>query len=604
MFNWDHPVIVTFLTIAVVASMSLAAEVLKPLALSILLAFALAPMARFLERRGLKRVPAVVLTGIVVLGALGGVGYVVINQVEELAGELPEKRAQIERKLAGFTSGGKSKITQAQETMTDLARDLGAPKAGGSKPQDAQDVRIVAEPKFRERLEAMVGPYLEFLTVGSFVLILVLFMMVGREDLGDRIIRLFGDRRISLTTRTMAEVGDRISRYLATLTLVNAGFGVVIGGGLWLIGVPYAMTWGVIAALLRFIPYVGTTVGFALPAAYAIAHFPGWREVILFCLLYLAVETVLNSFLEPVIYGKTTGVSALGLLVAAMFWTWLWGVMGLVLSTPLTVCLAVLGKYVPSLAFFATLLGEESELEPDVRYYQRLLALDQDGATEIVEEALKARTRVEVFDKVLIPALSRAERDYARDEIDDREQALIWRVTGEVIEELEGVETIDLESVARATAAGTGPSPTASSTATVLGIAANDHGDALALAMLRQLLEPDDCALEIVTATESPLKLVEAVAEHAPSLVIFSHLPPVGLTPARYLVRRLRARMPGLPIFVGRWGEGGDAALIAERLASSGANAVVFSLAEARAKVLDATTPKTADAAAPSPALA
>src|SRR3954465_6993159 len=262
---------------------------------------------------------------------------------------------------------------------------------------------------------------------------------MGREDLSDRIIGLFGNRQISLTTRTMEEIGRRISRYLATFALVNSGFGLVIGLGLGLIGVPYAVLWGCLAALLRFIPYVGPAAAFLLPLVFSFAHFPGWAQPLEVVALFGVVEVLLNSYLEPVIYGKTTGVSALGLLVAAMFWTWLWGTLGLLLSTPLTVCLAVLGKYVPSLQFFATMLGEEAELEPDVRFYQRLVALDRDGSVALTEEAIKKQPRVEVFDQILVPALVRAERDALRDELQEQEREFVWRVVGEVLENLEGV---------------------------------------------------------------------------------------------------------------------------------------------------------------------
>ena len=226
---------------------------------------------------------------------------------------------------------------------------------------------------------------------------------------------------------------------------------------------PYAVLWGCLAALLRFIPYVGPAVAFVLPLVFSFAHFPGWAQPLEVVALFAVVEAALNSFLEPVIYGKTTGVSALGLLVAAMFWTWLWGTLGLLLSTPLTVCLAVLGKYVPSLRFFATLLGEEAELEPDVRFYQRLVALDRDGAVEVVEAALKQRPRVEVFDEVLVPALSRAERDAARDELEEAEQAFVWQVVGEVLDGLEGVPDSSLASAGRPGQRGAGSRSTGAS---------------------------------------------------------------------------------------------------------------------------------------------
>ena len=238
-------------------------------------------------------------------------------------------------------------------------------------------MQVVEQPSFQQRLRVSSGPYLEFLGIGGFVLVLVLFMLTGREDLHDRIVSLFGNRQVGLTTRTMEEIDVRISRYLATFALVNSCFGLVIGLGLWLIGVPYAVLWGCLAAMLRFIPYVGTTVAFALPMIFSIANFPGWVRPLEVVALFGACEIGLNSFLEPVVYGKTTGVSALGLLIAAMFWTWIWGALGLLLSTPLTVCLAVLGKYVPSLNFLAILLGEKVELAPDVKLYQRLVALDR-----------------------------------------------------------------------------------------------------------------------------------------------------------------------------------------------------------------------------------
>jgi hypothetical protein len=300
--------------------------------------------------------------------------------------------------------------------------------------------------------------------------------------------------------------------------------------------------------------------------------------------LFAVVETALNSFLEPIIYGKTTGVSALGLLVAAMFWTWLWGTLGLLLSTPLTVCLAVLGKYVPSLSFFATLLGEEAELEPDVRFYQRLVALDQEGAMAFIEEESKRIPRVEIFDTILVPALSRAERDAARDELDEKEQAFVWRVVGEVLDAMEDTPEF---SLAAATASkpvdGKPPEPV-----TVLGLAVEDTADALVLRMLAQLVEPAGFTLETEAEVESPLEVVERVADRSPRLVIISHLPPGGLTQARYLVRRLRARFADLPLLVGRWGESGGSAAAAERLVGVGATAVLFNLADARDRIIAA----------------
>ena len=415
------PFKLTLLIFAVIAFMYFAGEVLRPLALSVLLSFALAPGTRLLERLRMPRVAAVALTVLMTLGLLGGIGYIVGQQLTSLANRLPDYQENIETKLKGlFKPGQRSMTTRLKDMAEQVTAKMEEPQSSESGEEvRIQKVEVVTQPQFQERLRSSMGPYLEFLGIASFVLILVLFMLMGREQLSDRIIGLFGHRQVSLTTRTMQEIGQRISRYLAMFALVNSGFGLVIWFGLALIGVPFAVLWGCLAAMLRFIPYVGPGVAFVLPLVFSFAHFPGWAQPLEVIALFGAVEIGLNSFLEPVIYGKTTGVSALGLLVAAMFWTWLWGTMGLLLSTPLTVCLAVLGKYVPSLWFFATILGEETELEPDVQLYQRLVALDHDKAVEVVETALKQRPRVEVFDQILVPVLARAERDVARTELDE-----------------------------------------------------------------------------------------------------------------------------------------------------------------------------------------
>ncbi|HMB04695.1 MAG TPA: AI-2E family transporter [Isosphaeraceae bacterium] len=559
-FSMDHPVVITFLIFTVIGFMSFAAEVLKPLALAVLLSFALAPVARLLERR-LPRSVAVILTVVVALGALGAIGYIVGEQLTTLAYQLPEYRARVLAKLPT----GWDFLKPTQET------------AMAKVSQVAGDVA---------------RSLLEILGVGSFVLILVLFMLMNRDDLSDRIVQLFGHRQVTLTTRTMEEAGHRISRYLGMFATVNSTIGLIVGVGLSAIGVPLAVLWGVLAALFRFIPYVGPATAFVLPLTFSVASSSdtSWTQPLMVIGLFAAIELLANSFLEPVIYGRTTGVSALGLLVAAMFWTWLWGPLGLLLSTPMTVCLAVLGKYVPGLGVFATLLNEEAHLEPDVRFYQRLLAMDQDGATVLVEDELKRRPRAEVFDQVLIPALSRAERDRARNDIDERELTFVWRVVGDLLDDLEETPEVDLKSLAPAAQ----QAPMVPDSVRVLGIAASDHADALALRMLDLLLAPSGCKLSIIESSQTPLKLAEQVAEIGPQLVVLSHLPPAGFTTARYLVRRLRARFPELPILVGRWREreSGDPNQVAEAMTTVGASHVVFLLADARSRILDRLLPK------------
>jgi predicted PurR-regulated permease PerM len=583
------PFRMTMLIFAIIAFMYFTGEVLKPLALSVLLSFALAPATRVLERLGLPRAAAVILTVVLSLGFLGVIGYVVGHQLNSLAKGLPDYQENIETKLRGVLNPGQQSTAARLKTLADeVTAKMERPPVSTDGAVAVQKVEVISRPSFQERLRSATGPYLEFLGVGSFVLILVLFMLMGREELSDRIVGLVGHRQVSLTTRTMEEIGQRISRYLATFALVNSGFGVIIGLGLWMIGAPFAVLWGCLAAMLRFIPYVGPAVSFILPLVFSFAHFPGWAKPLEIVVLFAVVEAALTSFLEPVIYGKTTGVSALGLLIAAMFWTWLWGTMGLLLSTPLTVCLAVLGKYVPSLWFFAALLKEETDLKPDVRFYQRLLARDREGAIEIVNEALKQRPRVEVFDDILIAALARTEDDVARDELDGTMQAFVWGVVGEIIESLEGIPDHSLTSMAmRSVPTGADGGAAVSQPVLILGLVADDNSDALALRMLKQLLAASKCSMEIVNDTASSLQVVDRVAEQCPSIVIISFLPPEGSTFARYLVQRLRASFSDLPIVVGRWGDVNASETSVKRLMAAGASHVVTSLAGARDRILD-----------------
>jgi predicted PurR-regulated permease PerM len=606
------PFKITLLIFAIVAAMYFTGEVLKPLALSILLSFALVPVTRFLERHGLPRVVAVVLTVVLALGALGGIGFIVGQQLTALADLLPGYQRNIEAKVNSFIKPGQQTTVDRLEEMaervtakiqtrqrTESAANKGSESAPGEKPPSErivqpQPVRVVQLPTIQERLSSLVGPYLEFLGVSSFVLILVLFILMDREGLRDRIVELFGPHRVSLTTRTMEEISHRISRYLATFAVVNTGVGLVIGLGLWFIGVHYAVLWGCLAGMFRFIPYVGPAVAFVLPLIFSIAQFPGWIQPLEVIALYAAVETLLNAYLEPVLYGKTTGISALSLLVAALFWTWLWGALGLLLSTPLTVCLAVLGKYVPSLRFFAILLGDETELEPNVRFYQRLVSLDREGAIEVVEAELARHPRADVFDQVLLPALVRAERDAAREDLNETEQIFIWRVIGDILDSLEGKPDFSLTATSTGSptaASATTSAPEATAPVVVAGLAIHEHADSLVLRMLQIMLEPAHCTLEIITGVDSSLQVAEAVSEHSPRLVVVSYLPPQGRSLARYLVRQLHARFPELPIIAGHWGEPETLDPDSERLTASGASYVAPSLAAARDRILKTALP-------------
>lgn len=581
----DHPVVITFLIIAVVTSMSLAAEVLKPLALAVLLSFALAPVSRFFERRGLPRGGAAALTVVLALGVFTFVGLVISSELWSLAERLPAYEGRILKKVEALMPKNETAADKLQRVLNDVGAKLDRPLIPKAQ-KDVVSVRILDEPTFRERLTGAVGPLLEPLAVGSMVLILVLFLLLKREDVSDRLVRLFGHHRISLTMRTMEDVGSRISRYLVMFTAVNSAYGLLVGIGLWLIGVPYPVLWGVLAALFRFIPYVGPAAAFLMPLLFAIAaSSPGsWYEPLGVVILFGVIEIAATSYLEPVIYGKTTGVSALGLLVAAMFWAWLWGAMGLLLSTPLTVCLAVLGKYVPSLEIFGTLLSEEPALEPDVKLYQRLLAFDQDGAVELIDSAFKQHPRAMVYDTILIPVLARAKQDYAHGEIEDKDQAFLWRVIGDVLDDVQGTPQLALETLDSLE----GGLNAEVLPGKIVGLASSDQNDRLVLRMLADVLGMLGNELEILPDTNATtLSSAEKAAGHEPDVVIVSHVPPTGSTAARYLVKKLRAGMPSTPIIAGFWHRQASEAPVAERLREAGATKVVFTVIEARERLND-----------------
>ena len=582
----DHPVVVTFLGLAVVAFMYFAAEVLRPLALAVLLSLALAPLVRRLERYGLPRTPAAALSVLLALGVLGLIGTVVWGQLNALADRLPGLSRNIEAKVSGLVPKGESTLTQLSalgERVTNRLENDTHPNAPARIPQ----VEVVTRPSFQERLSSALGPYLEGVALGFFVLILVLFLLIRAEDTRERIVQLFGPRSITKTTRTLDEIGTRISRYLVTFAAVNSTYGVIVGIGLAVIGVPLSVLWGFLAAVLRFIPYAGPATAFALPFLFSLAlpgSFSGKPMQVL--ILFGVIEVLANSYLEPVIYGKTTGVSALGLLVAAMFWTWLWGAIGLLLSTPMTVCLAVLGKYVPSLYAFGTLLSEDTEIPLDAKLYQRLVALDEDGAGALLDELCAKRPRIEVFDEAVLPALVRAEQDRVEGDIDDRTFEFIRRVVREYLEELRGTPVLVLETV---------QSPGVATNAHIVGVASVDATDELVLMMLGLSLDPIGVDLHVVPAGEKPLQLSERIGRENPDVIVLSHVPPAGLTTVRYLVKRLRARVPQQPIIVGDWDPSNPDPRRTKSLTDAGATAVVARLAEARERIVSAIKPKTVE---------
>ncbi len=362
---------------------------------------------------------------VVAIITMGAISYVIFNQLMQVMKDLPTYRATIHKKSLAIRSPHDSSLGRAAQNVKDLQKELTeatepappltapgrtAPRLNtAANPLPVQ--MIESPPNAIAYLRGMVEPFLSPLATLAIVLVSTIFLLVEESDLRSRLFRLAGFDRIHLMTQALDDATFRVSRYLVLQFLVNSGFGILCGIGLYVIGVPYAALWGTIAALLRIIPYVGAFVAGLLPLLLSLAVFDGWMKPLLVLSLYSSLELVTGNFLEPWLYGSHTGISSLALLLTTVFWATLWGPAGMILSTPLTVCVVVLGRHVPHLSFLHILLGDESALEPPEQFYQRLLAMDDQEARTVVDTYRSQHATVELFDEVLIPALSMAEQD-------------------------------------------------------------------------------------------------------------------------------------------------------------------------------------------------
>ena len=433
--------IFTFASIGVVvAALYLAKSVLVPLTLAVLLSFLLGPVCDRLERLRLGRIPAVLATAVLAFSLLGVVAWMAVVQVIDLAPKMPEYQGNIQSKLHStnkYLSGLISKITSATAGSDADVPQSEPTEDSSPRPERSYAVRVISAPQSPMQVfSGMFGTLLEVLGTAGIVIILVVFFLVRREDLRDRFIRLVGKGDVTVTTQAIEDATARVRRYLSTQLLINVSFGVSVSIGLYFIGVPNALLWGLLATALRFIPYVGPWIAAAMPIALSMAISKGWVAPILTVGLFVVLELFSNNVMEPWLYGKNTGVSPVAVLVAAVFWTWLWGAVGLLLATPFTVCLLVIGKHVPQLSILDILLGNDEVFAPQKRVYQRLLAGDQEEATELIEGYLEHMSLGEVYDTVLIPALASAQAHWHREEINDDKHKFIFQILKETVGEL------------------------------------------------------------------------------------------------------------------------------------------------------------------------
>jgi predicted PurR-regulated permease PerM/methylmalonyl-CoA mutase cobalamin-binding subunit len=584
----------------VVAALYLAQEVLIPFSMAVLLSFLLAPLCNRLEHWRLGRVPSVLISVTLTFAVIGAVGWMVASQVVDLAYNLPEYRDNIRQKLQRIPWPAEGAFTRASQTVREISEDVGAGETARRGPLLTVEA-TPREPTALETLRDTVGPWLYPLGVAGMVVILVLFFLVLREDLRDRLIRLIGHTQINLTTQALDDAAHRVSRYLLAVSILAGVHGTIVAIGLSVIGVPNAILWGLISGLMRFVPFVGPWLAAALPSAFAFAVFPHWGPTIATIGFLAVLELTSNNVVEPWLYGTSTGVSPVAVLTAAIFWTWLWGPIGLLLATPLTVCLVVMGRYVPHLNFLYVLLGDQPALEARIRVYQRLLAMDLEEATELMEEYLEERPLEEVYETVLIPALRLAEEDRHRGTVDQEHLEYLRKAFREIVETV-GEKHVRSAVQQPGEQEGEHAEPyrqyepeSEEPKIRILCLPASDEADELCGMMLSQVLRQYGLEAEAVSTTSLASEMVEMVDQRGADVVVVSALPPAAVSHSRYLCKRLHARRPKMNMVVGVWTAQIDLKKARNRIACGGSISVVNTLAKAREQVRQLIQPMLID---------
>ena len=584
--------------VSVVAVLYLAREILIPLAFAVTLSLILAPAIAWLEKLRLGRVPAALLVMLMSMAGAGAIGWVIFNDLVDVANQLPQYQQNIHKKLEAIRAPNTGAVGRAAASVKELGKELASPPAPVAPPMASNragpriapnaasgplPVQVVEKPA-NELLYVrdMIQPFLGPLGVFGMVVIFSLFLMIGHNDLRDRLFRLVGVSQLNVMTQALNDATSRVSKYLLLQLLVNVGFGVLCGTGLFLIGVPYAVLWGAVAAILRIVPYIGAPVAASLPFMLSLAVFDHWMQPLLVFLMFSTIEIVTGNWVEPWLYGVHTGVSSLALILTTVFWTVLWGPAGLILSTPLTVCVVVLGRYVPQFAFLHILLGDEPALVEEAKFYQRLLAMDDQEARTVIDSYLNEHSLLELCDSVLIPALTLAEHDRHKGALDqDREEFLFLSVKEMLAELAERAARAALADVEAA-----GDAKPASACGRIFCIPASDEADEVTAAMLALLLEHSGCI--VLPFTPDPgLQQLAFVQPAADDVFCISALPPFAFAHARTLSHQLRVRFPKIRIVVGVWGFAGDTERAMERFQAPRPDRLVTSLADAIQAVLN-----------------
>ena len=604
----------------IIGTLYLGREVFVPIALAILLSFVLAPLVGLLQRWHVPRVVAVV--GVVVLAFVGifALGGVIAAQVTELAGDLPRYQVTMREKIrslrgAAATSGT---LERAADVLQDLGKELNKPKEPAAVSQaplptaapapEAKPIPVEVRqppPTALESIAALISPLLHPLTTTGIIAIFVIFILLQREDLRNRLIKLAGSHDLQKTTAALDDAATRLSRLFLIQLAVNATFGLVIGVGLWIIGIPSPVLWGILAAILRFVPYIGAIISAVFPLALAAAVDPGWSMLLWTAALFLVVEPVVGHVIEPLLYGHSTGLSPVAVVTSATFWTTLWGPVGLVLATPLTVCLVVLGRHVERLEFLDVMLGDRPALSPPEIFYQRMLAGDPAEAVDKAEEFLKERPLSTYYDEVALPGLKLAQNDVTRGALDraqvDKIKAAVLELVDDLAEQGDGkkpadktthdpeaaaaVEAVDKAEPDLAGVKREGLGPEWQGEAPVLCVAGRSALDEAAAAMLAQLLKQYGLGARVEGADAVATMNILRLETSGVAMVCLSYLDAGSAAHMRYTIRRMRRRLPAAQILLASWKTDAEAATLR---AATQADAVATTLPEAVRLCLEA----------------
>ncbi len=570
-----------FALVVAVAVLYLAREVIIPLALAVLFAFILAPLVRRLEALKLGRASATFVAVAIGMSVIVGVGWVAMNQAVSLAGKLPEYKDNITSKLRDLRAPPQGSLGKAAKAIKELENEAaGTPRGAPQKPA-AQKPPAMDLPTTPLEFIARLGlPLAALVVVIAAVIVISTLMLLQRDDLRDRIVRLVGEGRIHVTTQAMDDAAGRVSRYLLTLLVVNICYGAPLGVALYLLGIPNALLWGLLATILRFVPYVGAPAAAIMPITLAFAISDGWELIAWTLGVIVVLEFIVAYVIEPWLYGTSTGLSPIAIVFAAIFWTWLWGPIGLLLATPLTVCIAVVGRHIPRFSFLSVILGAEPVLPPHVRFYQRVRTLEHDEALDLAEQFVGAHGLVEAYERMLLPALLLAERDRQRLGVDERQEQEILEQLRRVVEELE-----EREPEEKVEGKDERKKPPAVAAPAVCLVPAHDEADSVAALMLARAIAPELYRPYIVPHEKLAAETLEEIAAHCDKAVLISAVPPAAGANASYLCKRLRQRFPQLKIVVALWHAEGNFERVAARLRHAGADEVVTRMPEAMERI-------------------